>query len=263
MGPQHRDPSNEHCALDLAGSENQSTSVDVPQCVNGSVLKPYGTRIVTLEKVLEVAREIGLEGLTIKEVSRRLRVTPAAIYKRVRSKEKLEALVVAQEFADLTLPEDPGNVREYLFRLCRCYLEFCLEHPGFVEASMLHADSRERSLSYQKVLDTLMRYGYSIGVADDLATSVENIAHGLYVYIRRMYSAVGRTDFVYQVGGYRITIDQMLAIMMSPCIDGLLACSDPAFEEIRIFEELHRGLPEGFVPPLQQDDSTPEVAPGE
>lgn len=262
MDPQHPDQQSEHCAFDAANSKKECAPGADTQLPHGSVLKPYGTRIVTLEKILEVAREIGLAELTIKEVSRRLRVTPAAIYKRISSKEKLEALVVAQEFADLTLPEDPGNVREYLFRLCRCYLEFCLEHPGFVEASMFHADSRERSLSYRKVLDTLMRYGYSIGVADGLATSVENIAHGLYVYIRRMYSAVGRTDFVYRVGGYRITIDQMLAIIMSPCIDGVLACSDPAFEEGRIFEELHRGLPEGFVPPLEKDDSIPEVDTG-
>lgn len=208
---------------------------------------------VNLEKIVEIGREIGLVELSIKEIARRLKVTPAAIYKRVASREELTALIVKKIYDEAKPPVEDGNLRDYLLRVGCGYFRLYLDNPGLVEHSPV-LGRYTRPIPFEvHVLKTAQQYGLDGPSADAILSSIENLAMGMYLYVVRMQSILNRPDYSIRLGEFRVEAEQTIALMLAPYVDGLLAyISDPQ-DLTTTVQSIYNSLPAGLIPPL---DST-------
>lgn len=184
-------------------------------------------RVVTRQKIIEVGREIGLESLSIKGIARRLNVTPAAIYKRVESRQALSLLLVDEIFSEVQAPEDEGNLRDYLLRVGCMLFNLYIDNPGFIECSADFYQSEKRCRFDLTIMQSIRSYGFRWDTADALYASIENLAMGMYLYVSRMQNILGR-DYSIPAGPFVVDAKQTVALMFAPYVDGLLAYfSDP------------------------------------
>ncbi|WP_190960504.1 siderophore-interacting protein [Corynebacterium spheniscorum] len=204
---------------------------------------------MTRQKIIEVGREIGLESLSIKEIARRLNVTPAAIYKRVDSRQALSLLLVDAIFSEVEAPEDEGNLRDYLLRVGYMLFNLYIDNPGLVECSADLDEVEERLELDLTIMANIRNYGFRRDTADALYSSIENLAMGMYFYVSRLQNLLGR-DYSIPVGPFRIDAKQTIALMLAPYIDGLLAYfSDPKDLEATV-TSIYKSLPAGLIAPL-------------
>lgn len=211
-------------------------------------------RVVTRKKIIEVGREIGLESLSIKEIARRLNVTPAAIYKRVESRQSLSLQIVDLIFAEVEPPKDEGNLRDYLLRTGCMLFNLYIDNPGFVESSAeLHRSKKRLELDLT-IMSHIRNYGFRRDTADALYSSIENLAMGMYLYVSRLQNLFGR-NYSIPVGPYRVDAKQTIALMLAPYVDGLLAYfSDPQDLKATV-TSIYNSLPAELIPPLESKAS--------
>lgn len=87
---------------------------------------------------IEVADERGVAGFTMRAVADALGVTPMALYRHVRDKAGLVALVADTAIAERPLPPPTGVWRDDLFRMACWVRENTLEHPVVAALSRAH-----------------------------------------------------------------------------------------------------------------------------
>ena len=95
--------------------------------------KPKDLREACVQEALAIVETSGIEGLSLREVSRRLGVSHQAPYKHFPSRDHILAEIVARAFATFArFLEDrhtTGDPDADLGEMGRCYLEYALAHP--------------------------------------------------------------------------------------------------------------------------------------
>lgn len=91
-------------------------------------------RAALVKAALELIREEGAEGFTIREVSRRVNVSHAAAYRHFRDKEDLLAAIAEEGFVILgremrRAGEEKGTPKKRLIIGGRAYVAFALKRP--------------------------------------------------------------------------------------------------------------------------------------
>lgn len=212
----------------------------------------YYGGVVTVEKIIRVGREIGFADLSIKEVARRLGVTPAAIYKRIASRQELNFLVASAIFSELQIPRDEGNLRDFLLRIGVTLYKVYIDNPGLVESgSHFRWDDGGTKDFTVFCMDVICEYGYTRSVADAIFSSIENLAVGMHFYVRRLRSLIGDDDYTIGVGSHLANSQQTVTLMLAPYIDGLLAAFDGKVTLDTAVNKIVENLPEGLMEPME------------
>lgn len=91
-------------------------------------------RAALIRSALELIRDVGAEGLTLREVSRRAEVSHTAPYRHFRDKEDLTAAIAEEGFTILARDMEraakaKGNARKRLILGGRAYVAFALRRP--------------------------------------------------------------------------------------------------------------------------------------
>jgi len=91
-------------------------------------------RAALIEAALELIREVGAEGLTLREVARRSHVSHTAPYRHFRDKEDLTAAIAEEGFGILErqmakAAEAKGAAKKRLLLGGRAYVSFALRRP--------------------------------------------------------------------------------------------------------------------------------------
>jgi AcrR family transcriptional regulator len=95
--------------------------------------RPSDLREACVEEALKLVGEIGVEGLSLRDVARRLGVSHQAPYKHFPSRDHLVAELVARAFASFAKYLDArprtGVPHEDLGEMGRSYVAYAREHP--------------------------------------------------------------------------------------------------------------------------------------
>jgi AcrR family transcriptional regulator len=105
----------------------------------------------TRGKILKAAKSLfertGLEGLSLREVARKVGITPMAIYRHYATKEALVDAVVLDaldEWSACVASIPPAPPLEWLRQILAAHLEFALAKPRRYEAAFLVHSSQAR-----------------------------------------------------------------------------------------------------------------------
>lgn len=86
-------------------STTAATKLDQP---SSGAARPGRPRLVNAKSIIQAAIEIGLDGVTLKQVADRLGVAVPTLYRHIRSRDELVRLAAFQITLSRALPHDPG-----------------------------------------------------------------------------------------------------------------------------------------------------------
>jgi AcrR family transcriptional regulator len=150
-------------------------------------------RLIALDDVVRVGRELGMRRLSINAVAARLGVSATALYRHVDGRWELERLVGESLLAELDLRDDPGADTEgHLLSFGLQLLDFAAEHPGlasYLQVLFPRGDAGTRLLAAE--VEALSRRGYSAEAAMVLSSAVATVAISLAAREESNASATG------------------------------------------------------------------------
>jgi AcrR family transcriptional regulator len=137
--------------------------------------------------------ERGLQDAPIEDVARAVGINKALIYRHFSSKEELFVLTLTSYLGELAerlqgLPEEPDAVRR-LEQGWRCYTDFCLEYPAFLDCG-LSLMRQPAEILRESISDSIwMRLGAS------MASCLGKLSHILAAGARAGAFEVADPDF--------------------------------------------------------------------
>lgn len=154
-------------------------------------------RPVTVDEILRVGRDLGLDRLSLNAVATELGVTTTALYRHVDGRWGLERLVGESLLAELVLQHDPSHdLQRHLVSFGLQLREFTLAHPGLASYLQLlfpRGESGARLLAHE--VDALTRRGYGLDAAMVLSGAVASVSIALSAAEeRRAESTSGSLD---------------------------------------------------------------------
>jgi AcrR family transcriptional regulator len=133
--------------------------------------------------IAEAAHELGLEGLTLREVAAHLGVSIAALYHHVSNKDDLLRLAAEYTASRLPLPEDRGQHWSVWLYEWACYnRDAFLAQPGLLARFVGGAVPVEAIAgNVEAILAFLVRQGFSVVDANEAYELVTSCAVGTVV----------------------------------------------------------------------------------
>jgi AcrR family transcriptional regulator len=130
-----------------------------------------------LEQLIAVAAELieaeGLAGVTMRGVAERCGVTTMALYRHVRTKDDLIALVANRAMDDFEIDEAVSDDwREQVAAVARAEYHFLLEHPEFVS---IFASRPINSVVAFRAIETVLAALHRAGLTDEEAVSAHDV----------------------------------------------------------------------------------------
>ena len=152
---------------------------------------------INREMIAEAAHELGLEGLTLRDVADHLGVSIAALYHHVSSKDDLMRVAAELSAAKVPLPENRGqHWAVWLYEWAAYNRDAFVAQPGLLAQFLEGAISAEAIAgNVDTVLGLLVRHGFSILDAHAAYEVVTSCALGTAVKAIRQREAArtGRT----------------------------------------------------------------------
>jgi AcrR family transcriptional regulator len=138
-------------------------------------------RLIAVDDVLRVGRELGMRRLSVNAVAAQLGVSATALYRHVESRWALERLVGESLLAELEPSDDPDDDTErHLLSFGLQLWQFTVEHPGlasYLQVLFPRGDTGMRLLVTE--VNALSRRGYAEDAAIVLASAVATLAISL------------------------------------------------------------------------------------
>lgn len=137
------------------------------------------SREAILDAALAIAREDGVEALSMRRLAQALDTGPASLYVYVASQAELWELLFDAALATVeTEPTDPARWREQLHALAgRIVYMMAVEYPGMARLAMTHIPVGDNSLRVAESMVSLLKAG---GVSDQ-ATAYAMDLVGSYI----------------------------------------------------------------------------------
>ena len=137
-------------------------------------------RILKLDQIIDVALQIGVDGLTMSKVAAALRVSKAVLYNYVANREELIHLAAGHAVLQHPFPRDEGQRWEdYVFEYARALLDFFVHHGQLISTyvqgdfgPLIQTEGAEMWLS------VLTRQGFDGPEALKLQQSVDTVILG-------------------------------------------------------------------------------------
>lgn len=188
-------------------------------------------RRLTLPQILDAAIEMGLDGLRVAALAKRLNVSPAVLYTYVSGRTELVRLAAQRASGIAAFPEDHGQTwREYVTQYAEAH--FRLVEDGQLVSTLMHGDMSPASKldSAEQWVQIMGRHGFPVSEALDLLRSVDVIVLGgalLSTYARAVAgSEQGYDDLLRATLGQRSPDDLPI---LSANIDKYAASAAPAW----------------------------------
>lgn len=220
---------------------------------------------ITVEQIERAGRERGLNDLTVHGVAASLGVTPAALYRHVDGRAGLERLVGESLLAELRIPDLPDDdARAHLLRFAVLLREFVLAHPGmsgYLQGLFPRGPAGATLLARQ--ITALTRRGYAPGLASVICTTVAGLAIAQTAADERRMTEPGTDDVARQYARSRallvsdavlaeahanlpeVSTEELFRMVMTMCVDGVLAAAPPERSVAELVAALDTGLPIG------------------
>ncbi len=126
-----------------------------------------------------LADESGIESVTMRELGRRLGVEAASLYNHVAGKDDLLDGMVDLVVAEIDLPSGDVGWRDAMRRRAVSAREVFEHHPWAAGLIDSRGRSGPSSLAYaDRVLDTLLRAGFSPGLAANAFLTLDSYIYG-------------------------------------------------------------------------------------
>lgn len=155
-------------------------------------------RRLTLSQILDAAIEMGLDGLRVAALAKRLNVSPAVLYTYVSGRTELVRLAAQRASGIAAFPDDHGQSwQDYVTQYAEAH--FKLVQDGQLVSTLMHGDMSPASKldSAEQWVQIMGRHGFSVSEALSLLRSVDVIVLGgalLATYAR----AVAGTEQSYE-----------------------------------------------------------------
>lgn len=154
----------------------------------------------------------GLDGVSMRRIAERVRVTPMALYRHFPSKDAIVDALVAQAFARWEARVAAITARKpraWLLRLGEEYVDFALDEPRHFEAAFLLRTPRTRSypddfasgrspafaMGLPRIEACIAAGVFRPAPALEIGMSLWGQAHGLLVLYRTGRFAIGPAEF--------------------------------------------------------------------
>jgi AcrR family transcriptional regulator len=152
---------------------------------------------INRQMIAEAAHEVGLDGLTLRDVAAHLGVSIAALYHHVSSKEDLMRVAAEYSATKVPLPENRGqHWAVWLYEWAAYNRDAFVAQPGLLAQFLEGAISAEAIAgNVDTILGLLVRQGFSIHDANATYDAVTSCALGTAVMTIREREAArtGRT----------------------------------------------------------------------
>lgn len=134
----------------------------------------------TLDDLVRHGVNIGLADLSIQAVANALNVTPAAVYRRVKSRFELETLVGEAILARLIIQDNPAHdASQHLVSFGLQLRAFCLANPGTAHYIQQDFPRGPSGLAlFVAQIEALTKRGYDIQGSIVVAASIASITVG-------------------------------------------------------------------------------------
>lgn len=138
---------------------------------------------ISRQAIAEAAHELGLDGLTLRDVADHLGVSIAALYHHVSGKDDLMRLAAEYSAARVPLPEDRGqHWAVWLYEWAVYNLDAFVTQPGLLAQFLEGAVSAEAIAgNVETILRVLVRQGFSPLAANEAYELVTSCALGTAV----------------------------------------------------------------------------------
>lgn len=137
--------------------------------------------LITVNDVIRVGRELGMQRLSINAVAAQLNVSATALYRHVESRWALERLVGESLLAELELIDDPSHgIEQHLLAFGLQLWHFTVDHPGlasYLQVLFPRGDAGVELLVAE--VNSLQRRGYTTDAAMVLGSAVATLALSL------------------------------------------------------------------------------------
>lgn len=140
---------------------------------------PRLDRQAVVDAALELADEQGLESVTLRNIARRLQVTPMALYRHVESKEALLDAMSDELYAEIGPKPDGADWWARLARIGRSTRMVLLAHPWAVplfSRPLTGPNGRALADAFQ---GALLAAGFSKAEADELHDQLASLVFAL------------------------------------------------------------------------------------
>jgi AcrR family transcriptional regulator len=132
---------------------------------------------LALEQLIAVAAEAieaeGLGGLTMRGIAERCGVTTMALYRHVRTKDDLIALVANRAMDDFRIDQAVGeDWRQQVAAVAGAEYQFLLDHPEFVS---IFASRPINSVVAFRAIETVLAALHRAGLTDEEAVSAHDV----------------------------------------------------------------------------------------
>jgi AcrR family transcriptional regulator len=146
---------------------------------------------INREMIAEAAHELGLDGLTLRDVADHLGVSIAALYHHVSSKDDLMRVAAELSATKVPLPEDRGqHWAVWLYEWATYNRDAFLAQPGLLAQFLEGAISAEAIAgNIDTILGPLVRHGFAVLDANAAFEAVSTCALGTAVSTIRQREA--------------------------------------------------------------------------
>jgi AcrR family transcriptional regulator len=184
---------------------------------------------LTLTDVLDAAIDMGLGGVSMRELAARLGVATATIYNYVESRDDLVSLAARRQVERFRFDDVGGDWRDLIRGHVRRFFNLCSAEPQLVMQHMQGLVAPDVNLDYlDSLLAALVKRGFTVSEAYRLYSSANFVVLGAIVRAAH----VGALKELGQSHGR--TVKRSMAVRTSDELSFLRACEDYA-DDARAF----------------------------